>query len=287
MKYNVFDPDVPEWIKILTQWVQFMDDQSFISNDTVALLMQNVASHDGVFAKLIEALPNPVQVFSPDGTLIMVNSAFVEEVHITDPSGLIGRYNILQEPTAEEYGALRNIKDAFTGKPSSAVDFMVPVHEIKRRFDIPTEDAGSYYMDVFTIPLLDENENIICVVNIFNTKRKPIERTEIDRAKSYIEAHWQSEFHVREVAEAVFLSSSYFSRMFKRHTGKTPHEYYMSIKIERMKEMLLDRNLSIEEAFAACGIRYHSHYVRWFKKETGFTPKEFRKRAYKKTSERL
>ncbi|MBR0599817.1 helix-turn-helix domain-containing protein [Sinanaerobacter chloroacetimidivorans] len=265
-----------------------MDDQFTIRNDIATLPIHNVvASHDDVFTKLIEALPYPVQVFSPDGTLIMVNPAFVKEVHIADPSGLIGRYNILQEPTAEEYGALQNIKDAFAGIPSYAVDFMVPVHEIKKRFHIPAEEAGAYYMDVSTIPLLDKNENVICVVNIFNTRRKPIERSEIERAKDYIEVHWVSEFHVKDVAEAVFLSSSYFSRMFKRHTGKTPHEYYMNIKIERMKEKLLDRNLSVEEAFAACGIRYHSHYVSWFKKETGFSPKEYRKRAFKNTTERL
>lgn len=264
-----------------------MDDQSFISNDIAALLMQNVNSHEGIFAKLIEALPYPVQVFSPDGTLIMVNHAFVKEVQITDPSSLIGIYNILDEPTAEEYGALQNIRDAFAGIPSAAVDFMVPVHEIKRRFNIPTEEAGPYYIDVSTIPLLDENGEIICVVNIFNTRRKPIERTEIERAKSYIETHWLSEFHVKDAAEAVFLSPSYFSRMFKRHTGMTPYEYYMKIKVDRMKEMLLDRNLSIEEAFAACGIRYHSHYVRLFKKETGFTPKEYRKQTYKRRSERF
>lgn len=264
-----------------------MDDQFTNGKDIAAPLIHNVVSHEGIFAKLIEALPYPVQVFSPDGTLIMVNPAFAKEVQITDPSGLIGIYNILEEPTAEEYGALQNIKDAFAGIPSAAVDFMVPVHEIKRRFHIPTEEAGPYYIDVSTMPLLDKNGEIICVVNIFNTRRKPIGRTEIERAKSYIEAHWLSEFHVKDAAEAVFLSPSYFSRMFKRHTGKTPHEYYMNIKVERMKEMLLDRNLSIEEAFAACGIRYHSHYVRLFKKETGFTPKEYRKRAYKKTSERL
>ncbi|MEL7656533.1 MAG: AraC family transcriptional regulator [Bacillota bacterium] len=234
-----------------------------------------------LFVKLIAALPYPVQVFSPDGNLLMVNQAFSKEFHISDPSILIGKYNILHEPTAEEYGALQNIKNAFAGIPTFVTDFLVPIQVIKKRFHIPSEDVGAFYMDISTLPLLDENESIICVVNILNIRRKLIERTEIENAKSYIESHWLEEFHVKDVAEAVFLSSSYFSRMFKLHTGMTPHEYYIEIKLERIKEKLLDRNLSVEEAFSACGINYHSHYVRLFRKKTGFTPMEYRKLAHK------
>jgi transcriptional regulator GlxA family with amidase domain len=61
----------------------------------------------------------------------------------------------------------------------------------------------------------------------------------------------------------------------------TPHEYYMSIKIDKIKDRLLDTNLSVEEAFARCGVHYHGHFAALFKEKTGFTPMQYRKLAQK------
>ncbi|MDA8233415.1 MAG: helix-turn-helix domain-containing protein [Clostridia bacterium] len=258
-----------------------MREQNIGMQSTTTQLLQDMVSHSDLFAKLIEAFPYPVQVFAPDGTMLIVNQAFSKEFHIPDPSMLIGKYNILLDPSAEEYGALQNVKNAFAGIPAFVTDFMVPVNVIKKNFNIPTEDIEIFYLDVSTLPLLDENKKIICVVNILIIRRKLVDRVEIAAAKTYIESHWLSKFCVEDVAKAVFLSSSHFSRMFKIHTGMTPHEYYINIKIDRIKEKLLEINLSIEEAFTACGVNYHSYYTRLFKKKTGLTPLEYRKLAQK------
>jgi hypothetical protein len=36
----------------------------------------------------------------------------------------------------------------------------------------------------------------------------------------------------------------------------TPFNYYQEIKTEKIKEKLCDRNLTIAEAFSACGVDY-------------------------------
>jgi transcriptional regulator GlxA family with amidase domain len=61
----------------------------------------------------------------------------------------------------------------------------------------------------------------------------------------------------------------------------TPHDYYISVKINKVKDKLLDMNLSIEEAFSECGFHYHGHYANLFKIKTGLTPSEYRKLAQK------
>jgi transcriptional regulator GlxA family with amidase domain len=137
------------------------------------------------------------------------------------------------------------------------------------------------YHDITSLPLKDDSGEIICVVNILNIRRKLIENAEIVKAKAYIEAHWQNEFHGEEVAKAVFLSPAHFSRMFKTQTGMTPHDYYIGVKINKVKDKLLDMNLSIEETFAECGMHYHGHYANLFKLKTGLTPSEYRKLAQK------
>jgi AraC family transcriptional regulator len=47
---------------------------------------------------------------------------------------------------------------------------------------------------------------------------------------------------------------AHFTKLFKKHTGITPHEYYINYKISKLKEKLLDTNLSIAQVFAACNM---------------------------------
>ena len=86
-------------------------------------------------------------------------------------------------------------------------------------------------------------------------------------------------FDLAATAKAACLSKAQFIKLFKKHTGVTPHEYYINYKISKLKEILLDTNLSIAQAFAACNIDYNGYSAKLFKKKVGVTPSEYRKRC--------
>jgi transcriptional regulator GlxA family with amidase domain len=73
-------------------------------------------------------------------------------------------------------------------------------------------------------------------------------------------------------ADVAGLSKTHFIRLFKKHTGMTPHDYYINFKMNKIKEKLSDSNLSISQAFEACGIDYNGHFAKVFKKSIGYTP---------------
>jgi AraC-like DNA-binding protein len=258
-----------------------MSEEGNVTHINAEQMLQSIVNNHDLFKKLLECLPYPVQVYAPDGTLIMVNQSFLEEFDVPDPSLIIGKSNILHDHPVDEYDVIQNVLAGFAGKATYVNELKIPVHNIKKFYNIPAKNVEAFYLDISTLPLKDDSGEILCVVNIFITRRKLIDSLAIAKAKSYIEAHWQNEFHGDEVAKDVYISPSHFLRLFKAHTGMTPHDYYINVKINKLKDKLLDINLSIEEAFAECGIHYHGHYAELFKKKTGLTPSEYRKLAQK------
>lgn len=237
--------------------------------------------NDPLLLDLLGRFPYPVQVYAPDGTMIMVNQSFLDEFNVEDADLIVGKYNILQDPTLVGQELYTRLLTAFSGTTIQSHDLIVPVHQVKSFNGIPSEGLEALVEDVSTIPVCDDRGRVVCVVNLLITKRKFYNRKEIDVAKAYIETHWQENFKIEEVAKAVFLSTAHFSRIFKAGTGMTPYEYYIDIKIDRIKDMLLDSSLTVEEAFSECGVHYHGHFAALFKERTGFTPSEYRKLAKK------
>lgn len=237
----------------------------------------NPSAKADLFYDLIWNLPYPVQVYSPNGLLLMVNPAFIREFHILDADAIVGKYNLLKDPTLAVTGALPYVESAFSGKTVFAPDFEIPLNVIKKLLHLPADEMEAIYLDISTIPLMDSSGNLLCVVNIMITKMVSTGRIETSRAKQFIESRWLDEFDIQAVADAVHLSPAHFSRLFKKNTGMTPREYYIWYKLYRLREQLADANLSIAQAFEACGLHYHSYYAKLFKRQTGYSPSEYRR----------
>lgn len=232
-----------------------------------------------VMQRFIACFPYPVQVFQPDGTLAMVNQAFLDRFGISDPSDLIGRYNVLADPTTTQYGVADKIRRLFRGETLFEQDIRVPLHLLKRNLKLSADKKDMRFEDITSFPVTDEDGGILFVVNIYISQHKYHEREEIAEAIKQIETNWKDGFSIDTLAQSVNLSPSYFCRLFKAHTGVTPHEYYTKCKIDRLKEALLDANLSVEQAFATCGVPYHGYYARLFRQKTGYSPSQYRKLA--------
>jgi AraC family transcriptional regulator len=91
----------------------------------------------------------------------------------------------------------------------------------------------------------------------------------------YINEHLDHNLSLAELANVVQLSSYHFAHLFKQTTGVSPHQYHIRCRIQRAKELLLTKKLTIAEIAHAVGFASQGHLNYHFKRLVGMTPKAF------------
>jgi len=229
---------------------------------------------------IYDTLPFPIEIFAPDGNAVYLNRVFRELYGITDTTPALGKYNILNDPVCnDEMGLHDSIRKAFNGEAVSIADFRPPVQDLMERGIIKEKPFESAYMDVYLSPIMEDGKLsfVLCVYIVKSIYRG---RPEVAKAREYMDTHWQGDFNPRAVAKSVDISVTQLYKLFEQHTGMTPGDYHKKCKIEHIKEKLADKNLSIKQAFAACGEDSQGRIARVFKKLTGFSPMQYRERNY-------
>jgi len=257
--------------------VIWMEENLENKQDGLIVSFKAFSDNEELLAKVIECFPYPIEIYAPDGTTVFVNKYMLAMSRIDDPDKVIGKYNIFKDPAVIKTGHIAAVKRAFQGETVFFNDIRVPLEEIAQRYGVQDFDVEAVYQDITLFPILNDNNEVMYVVAFFINKRIYRGRNEIERAKEYIESHWNEKFSLDAAAKAACLSKAHFAKLFKKHTGITPHEYYTNYKINKVKEKLLDTNLSIAQAFAACNMDYNGYSARIFKEKTGVSPSEYRK----------
>ena len=104
----------------------------------------------------------------------------------------------------------------------------------------------------------------------------------VRQAMDYIEQHLQDELTVDVIAEAVGLSPTYLSTVFKKETCLAVSDYVRRKRIDTAKMLLEYTGYSCLEISEYLHFSSDSHFSRIFKIYTGLTPREYRKNGYRK-----
>ena len=103
-------------------------------------------------------------------------------------------------------------------------------------------------------------------------------RLQATRAKEFLAAHCADDLSLVDVARACGLSRGHFTRAFRVATGLTPHQWLQRYRIDKAKDQLLNRALSIADIAIACGFADQSHLTRVFSRLVGDSPAAWRRR---------
>ena len=100
----------------------------------------------------------------------------------------------------------------------------------------------------------------------------------ISQIKSYIMEHYADQLSLDVVAEHVFLSPVYVSRLFKQETGDNFTDFITRVRIDKARELLRHADILVCDVGQRVGYPNPRYFYRVFKHMTGDTPSGYRSR---------
>ena len=99
----------------------------------------------------------------------------------------------------------------------------------------------------------------------------------IRRAKLLLEANVHRTPAIDRLAASIGLSTTHFYRIFREHTGLSPYQYHLQLRINRAKVMLRGTTRDLKQIAVALGFECPFHFSKLFKKKTGLSPSDWRR----------
>lgn len=98
----------------------------------------------------------------------------------------------------------------------------------------------------------------------------------INKAIDFIHINYSRKIRVSEVAKFISLDRKYISKLFKEIVGVTIQEYLISFRINKAKELMKDKQLSIGDISRSVGYDNPLIFSKIFKKVNGLSPSKYR-----------
>ncbi len=108
---------------------------------------------------------------------------------------------------------------------------------------------------------------------IFSRKEQEI----VEKTIKFIKNNYRGKITLQTLADKVFLSPYYFSRIFKKSMGYSPIQYVNITRIQRAKELLKESDITISEISEKLGFFDVFYFSSLFKRIEGLSPLQYRK----------
>lgn len=89
--------------------------------------------------------------------------------------------------------------------------------------------------------------------------------------------NYQNPITLDDISKHVKINKCYFCSLFKKEVNKTISQFLNEIRIDKSKELLVKRDMSILDVALNVGFNNQNYYNMTFKKLTGSTPMEFKR----------
>lgn len=182
-----------------------------------------------------------------------------------------------------------NVLDVLKEKPALyrnnlVIDILSTMHTVIKEVNYKLSNSLQNYFNYSVILSFSNAEDLKSYCDrIFDRIKLAEEKKEyydanslISKAKTYIIDNINKDISQEEVANQLFICSSYLSRLFKKQTGENFTQYITRMKIEKAIELLKDPQYKTYQVSEALGYKTPRYFSRLFRLQTGMNPSEYR-----------
>lgn len=98
-------------------------------------------------------------------------------------------------------------------------------------------------------------------------------------AQDYLNRRYAEPLTIDEVARHFHFSRQYFTKLFRRLVGQSPHAYLTEVRLREARVLLEQTTLPIHEIAARVGFADPYYFTRTFRQHLGLTPTQYRRRG--------
>ena len=100
----------------------------------------------------------------------------------------------------------------------------------------------------------------------------------IERAITRIQDEFHRALDMKQLAQELGVSYSWFRHTFTAHTGLSPHQYLLELRLVRARTFLAETELPIKEIALQTGFEDELYFSRLFRQKLNVTPSQWRNR---------
>lgn len=178
---------------------------------------------------------------------------------------------LLQAPTESGFKAIRRQLGA-----AAPADGLAAVRQAY--FQTRVISRGQFESVVRLLSIFAQH--LASVSNQLMVRESTSESPVVAKARAFIHERYAQEISVADVARAVNMSTFYFCKVFKTGTGLTFTNYLARLRIEAVKQHMLNPHARISEAAFAAGFQSLSQFNRVFRRIAGEAPSDYRDRLH-------
>src|SRR5262249_35144275 len=112
----------------------------------------------------------------------------------------------------------------------------------------------------------------------------PLVKWRLKRALDYIEANFEAQITLAELAACAGLSRSYFAAQFRATMGVRPREYLLRRRIAHAQKLLSKEAVALVDVALSVVFKTQQHFTGVFRRFTGETPAKWRAMNYAGTA---
>jgi len=99
----------------------------------------------------------------------------------------------------------------------------------------------------------------------------------VNQIIQYFNKHYSEKISLDQIAQNMYLSTLYISKLFKSETGDTPINYLIQLRMEKARKLMeTEPASSIQSIASQVGYEDAYYFSKLFKKHFGVSPSKYR-----------